>query len=155
MNLLLPTFISLVVLLAPTTDEDAIRHLLRDREEAWEKQDVAHLIAPFADDADYIDSSGTLTTGRKAIEANYEKLFASMQYKDSRSTQTIKKIRFVRPDVAVVDSEWSIVGLKSADGKSVPDRFGTSVVIIVRESKEWKIVTLRAARSTPAVTKGR
>ena len=128
-------------------DEVAIRSVINGRAAAWEKQDVEHLVAPFAKDADYIDSSGTMTTGRDEIEAVYTKILASGQYKDSTSKQEVKKVRFVRPDVAVVDATWSLTGLKSGDGKPLPDRAGTSVLVLTKNGEKWEIVTLRVAVS--------
>lgn len=145
----LTLYVGLIAMFFGPTEEIAVRQLFSDREAAWEKQDVAELVDEFAEDADYIDSSGTLTTGRKAIEENYKKLFGSAKYKGSRSTQEIKKIRFIHEDVAVVDAEWSLSGLVAPDGKALPDRSGTSVVVVVKESDKWKIVTMRVALSAP------
>lgn len=142
-------FTSLFVMSAPPSEEVAIRHLLSDRMAAWENQDVAELVDEFAEDADYIDSSGNLTTGRKAIEENYKKIFASGKYKGTRSTQEIKKVRLIHADVAIVDAEWTLSGLVDTEGKPLPNREGTSVIVLVKEGKEWKIVTLRASLSMP------
>lgn len=139
----------LVVNPSQAADEAAIRKLLDNREIAWEKQDVAGLIAPFAEDSDYIDSSGAIITGRKAIESQYKKNFASAHYKNSRSTQKITKVRMVRPDVAIVDAEWTLSGLQSNEDTPLPDRKGSTLLVIVKESEDWKIVTLRVAISPP------
>jgi uncharacterized protein (TIGR02246 family) len=132
-----------------SADETAVRKLLENREVAWEKQDVAGLIAPFAEDSDYIDSSGNTTTGRKAIESQYRKIFASAHYKNSRSTQKITKLRFVKPDVAIVTAEWTLTGLLSNEDTPLPERNGTTVLVIVKDSGDWKIISLHVA-ITPA-----
>lgn len=142
-------FVLFLSLLSQTSDEAAVRKLLHERDVAWQKQDVAALIAPFAEDADHIDSSGNLTVGRKAIEEKYKSVLASGKYKGSQSTQGITRIRFIKKDVAVVDAEWKLSGLLDAGGKPLPDRAGTSVVVVAKEPGEWKIVTLRVALSAP------
>jgi uncharacterized protein (TIGR02246 family) len=133
-----------------SADETAVRELLNKREIAWERQDVAGLAAIFADDADYIDSSGTVTEGKKAIEEKYKLMFTKAQYKYSRSTQKINKIRFVQPNVAVTSVDWTLTGLKANDEKPLPDRRGTTVLVVVKSDGAWKVSTFHVALFPPS-----
>jgi len=132
-------------------DETAVMEILKSRSRAWDKQDVDALIAPFVDDADYVSSSGKVVEGKKAIEQMYQNIFSMDEYKKSRSKQGIRKIQFVRPDVAIVDATWTLSGVTSKEGKSLPEKSGTSVIVLTKESGEWKIVAVRT--STLSATK--
>lgn len=132
-----------------SADEVAVRQLFSHRATAWEQQDVAGLVDPFTADSDYVDSSGNLTVGKQQIAENYKKIFASGILSNSSSSQSITKIRFVRPDVAIVDATWTLEGLKGPNGTALPNREGMSVIIVTKEGDDWKIASLRGMRAVP------
>src|SRR5215471_16771700 len=84
-----------------TTDEQAIDNILKQLETAWNAGDSANFVAPFAEDANFIHIYGGQMDGRAAIEAAHRMIFDTI-YKGSRNRLTLRSIRFVRPDVAVV-----------------------------------------------------
>ncbi len=127
----------LVVCCPLQNDEASIRAVMDGRAAAWEKQDVEHLVAPFAKDADYIDSSGTMTTGRDQIEAVLHKDPCVRAVQRQQVEAGSKESPLCPSDVAVVDAAWSLTGLKSSDGKPLPDRAGTSVLVLTKNGEKW------------------
>ena len=88
-------------------DEAAIRANVEQMEAGWNAHDGKAFAAPFAVDADYVVINGMHAKGRDEIEKGHTGIFTTI-YKDSRNAATIKSIRFIRKDVAVVHVEWNL-----------------------------------------------
>jgi hypothetical protein len=63
-------------------DEEAIRHIERLWDEAWNQHDPQALAALLAEDADFVNVTGTLYRGREAFEHLMMRTH-QMQFKDS------------------------------------------------------------------------
>lgn len=88
-------------------DEAAIRKILAQFEEAFEKRDPKLYASVFAEDADWENAFG----GREHGRANIEERLTGVYQMFQQAQQTIKEIRicFVTPDVAVADVDREIV----------------------------------------------
>jgi uncharacterized protein (TIGR02246 family) len=84
-------------------DENAIRQRFADLDIAWNHHDAQQITNPqtAVSDADYINVSGGWTKGREAFAAVMARLQAGPFHDVQRHT-VVEKIRFIRPDVAVV-----------------------------------------------------
>jgi len=92
--------------LAPTTDdanhaqdEAAIRKIVADGTDAWNRRDAKALAAGLTEDSDHIGANGGWTSGRFEIEK-----VLGVAHANSREnlTSAVQKIRFLSPDVAVI-----------------------------------------------------
>ena len=108
--------ISLTFLLVPaigaqttTADETAIKQLVQQVQDAWNAHDGAAFSAPFAADADYIVVNGMKIKGRDEIEKGHTRIFTTIN-KDSQNIATMKGLRSLRADVALVHVEgiWNL-----------------------------------------------
>ena len=90
-------------------DEVSLRKLVAEQTEAWNRHDAAAWSKDFAPEAEFINIVGTVFSGREEIEKRHASVFASV-FKDSRSEVTVRKILFVAPYVAVVDTEHVVTG---------------------------------------------
>src|SRR5271169_7072497 len=84
-----------------TSEERALHGTVYQLEAAWNAADSASFAALLADDADFIHILGGYYTGRAAIEAGHRMIFGTI-YKGSTVRYSVEKIRFLRPDVAIV-----------------------------------------------------
>ena len=82
-------------------DEAAIRENVRQMEAGWNTKSGALFAKPFAEDADYVVINGMYFQGRATIERAHQQIFDTI-YKNARVSLSVKQIRFLRPDVAVV-----------------------------------------------------
>src|SRR5215217_3708758 len=82
-------------------DEAALRESVKQMETGWNTKSGALFAKPFAEDADYVVINGMYIKGRAAIESAHQRIFDTI-YKDTKINLTVKQIRFLRPDVAVV-----------------------------------------------------
>ena len=82
-------------------DEAAMREGVKQLETGWNTKSGALFAKPFAEDADYVVINGMYIKGRTTIETAHQRIFDTI-YKDTNINLTVKQIRFLRPDVAVV-----------------------------------------------------
>jgi uncharacterized protein (TIGR02246 family) len=84
-----------------TNEERALHGMVYHLEAAWNAADGAAFAELFAGDADFIHILGGYYTGRAAIEAGHRMIFGTI-YKGSTVRYSVEKIRFLRPDVAII-----------------------------------------------------
>jgi uncharacterized protein (TIGR02246 family) len=82
-------------------DEAAIRDNVKQIETGWNTKSGALFAKPFAEDADYVVINGMYLKGRAVLATAHQQIFDTI-YKDTTVSLTVKQIRFLRPDVAVV-----------------------------------------------------
>ena len=92
-----------------SADEAAMRESVKQMETGWNTKSGALFAKPFAEDADYLVINGNYIKGHTAIEAGHQRIFDTI-YKDTTLSLTVKQIRFLRPDVAVVHVSGQRVG---------------------------------------------
>jgi len=123
-------------------DEAAIRANIKQMETGWNAHDSKAFSAPFAADADYVVVNGMYVKGRDEIEKGHTGIFTTI-YKDSRNVGTIRNVRFLRKDVAVVHTEWNLVftlGGETRKGHAL------STMIMTKDKGKWSIA---AFQNTP------
>ncbi|HSK72608.1 MAG TPA: SgcJ/EcaC family oxidoreductase [Pyrinomonadaceae bacterium] len=86
---------------AKTEDEKAIRANVEQMVKGWNMKSGAEFAKPFAEDSDYVIINGMHIKGRATNAAGHQQIFDTI-YKDQDIGATVEKIRFLRPDVAVV-----------------------------------------------------
>lgn len=130
-----------------TQDENAVRQIVKSVENGWNAHDGKAFAAPFASDADYVIVNGMHIKGRDAIEKGHVGIFTTI-YKDSRNAATIKSVRFLRPDVAVVLVEWNLEF--KANGETRKGH-AMNTMIITKDNGKWSIA---AFHNTPIMPQG-
>jgi uncharacterized protein (TIGR02246 family) len=126
-------------------DEAAVRAVVAAVEAAWNAHDGAAFAAPFAADADYVVVNGMYVKGREAIAQGHTQIFTTV-YKESRNAATVKGVRFLRPDVAVVHIEWNLEVRPGADKARA-----MNTMVMTKEGGRWSIA---AFHNTPVQQQG-
>jgi uncharacterized protein (TIGR02246 family) len=94
---------------ARSQDEAAIRQLVAAQTEAWNRHDAQEWSKDFAPDADFVNIFGAVFQGQAEIEKRHAVIFSGL-FKDSRTKVTIRRLVFLGPDVAVVDTDHEVSG---------------------------------------------
>jgi len=132
-------------------DDVEIRDLLRQFMQAWSDGDAAAFASLFTPDADFVAFSGVHLVGREAIEAAHRSLFAGPLRGTVITGVDSAKIRYLRPDVAVI---VAATGLSRALGAaSDPGRESTTAtLVVVRELGAWRFAAFQntGRDATPA-----
>ena len=127
-----------------STDERAIQEILNELELAWNCYDSVAFAASFAADANFIQIFGGQLDGRAAIEASHRHIFNTI-YKGSHATFTLRGIRFVRPDVAVVFTRAQVKFTEGHEAREIETR---PTMIMARGGAIWQIVAFQNTRIT-------
>jgi uncharacterized protein (TIGR02246 family) len=122
-----------------TGEERALHGMVYQLEAAWNAADSASFAALFADDADFIHILGGYYTGRAAIEAGHRMIFGTI-YKGSTVRYSVEKIRFLRPDIALVSSPVFAVSRRRCC-----ERAGDTAHPHCRKSR-WELANCGAAK---------
>ena len=118
-------------------DEAAIRENVKQMETGWNTKSGAAFAKPFAEDADYVVINGMYIKGRSIIETAHQRIFDTI-YKDTTVTLSVKQIRFLRPDVAVVH----VNARRNGPTKELQSE-GMLTVIMTKEKDGWTIAAFQ------------
>ena len=120
---------------ARAEDEAAIRENVRQMEAGWNTKSGSLFAKPFAEDADYVVINGMYLKGRAAIERAHQQIFDTI-FKNTTVRLSVKQIRFLRPDVAVVH----VIGHKDApenERELMSDAFVS--MVMTKDKQGWRI----------------
>ena len=120
-------------------DEAAIRANIEQMAKGWNMKSGAEFAKPFAEDADYVVVNGAHIKGRAANAYGHQQIFNTI-YKDSRNAGTVKQIRFVRPDVAIVHVEWNLSFKVNGEEKK---GHALSTMVMTKEKGKWNIAAFQ------------
>jgi uncharacterized protein (TIGR02246 family) len=127
-------------------EEAALRATQAQFAAAWAKADAHAVAALFGPDADLIIPTGLVMRGQLEIEAFYRGVFAQ-GYAGSQAGSEISRIRFLKPDLAVVDATWFIRGAHDKSGSAAAEESGTLVLVAMKSAQGWRIAALRESAS--------
>jgi len=92
--------------------EAAIRAIIADQVEAWNAGDGARYASHLAPDASFTNLFGMVMYGAPAFASRHSEILATF-YKGTTKQHTVRRIRFVTPDVAIVDIDNQVRGVKA------------------------------------------
>lgn len=131
---------------AIAADEAALRSLLAQMVDAWDRADSAGLAAAFAEDGELVAGDGTLTSGRAEIERYFAELLTRLP-KGTRFSAPVTGVRLVAGDVALVCSDGGF--LLPGDTEVTPERRGIQFLVAVRERGAWHAALFQRTRIPP------
>ena len=131
-----------------TSDERRTRtaRMVYQLEAAWNAADGTSFAALFAEDADFIHILGGYYAGRAAIEAGHRMIFGTI-YKGSTVRYSVEKIRFLRPDVAIVLLRQFLQFRRRRRCERVEAR---PTIVAEKVDGNWRIAALQNTRITEA-----
>ena len=129
---------------ASAGDEATIRENVRQMEAGWNTKSGTLFAKPFAADADYVVINGMQLKGREAIDKNHQRIFDTI-FKDSTVSLSLKQIRFLRPDVAVVHVTGNN---KTRRGEETRESNAIVTLVMTKDEGEWKIAAFQNTEIT-------
>ena len=97
---------------AETAAEEArIRKVVDAEEDAWNRGDAKAFAARFQEDGAFTDVFGAVSRTRAELEKRQVEFFTSL-FKGSRLALKVRRVRFLRPDVAIVEIDTEVSGFR-------------------------------------------
>lgn len=124
-------------------DDKSLRQIVKQLEDAWNAHDGKAFAAPFAADADYVIVNGMYIKGREEIERGHTQIFTTF-YRESRNAATVRSVRMIRPDVAVVHVEWNLEPRPGAEKARA-----MNTLVLTKDGGKWSIAVFQ---NTPVQT---
>ncbi len=139
---------------AATADEIAIRKIVQDEVAAWNQGDAAAYSRQFAADGTFTNIRGQFFVGYEAFLKQHEVIFQGI-FRKTTLQHDIVSLKFIGPDVAVVDVLTSVTGMaETAPGIATDSkgRLRTRLLqVVARRGAEWKIVVYHNVDVKPGI----
>jgi uncharacterized protein (TIGR02246 family) len=120
-------------------DQQAIQKIAQQFQDDWNRHDIKAASALFAEDVDFITVGGNWLKTRKVFEDYHIKLHEVVM-KESVLTNTSTEIKFIKPDVALAFTRWSMVSDKNPDGTPRPPRQGIMTWLLEKRHGAWSVI---------------
>jgi uncharacterized protein (TIGR02246 family) len=124
-------------------DEVAIRALEEAYDAAWNAGDVRSLVAAFTPDAVVVNPMGKRAQGQDEISRVLAE-FLGGAAKGSWHTSVVLGIEFIGDDVALVDGEARLEGLRGTGEAKAPPLVHRFTDLVVKSGGAWKVAQVRA-----------
>jgi uncharacterized protein (TIGR02246 family) len=125
-----------------SADEAQIQAIVAEQVAAWNAGDATAFSKSFAEEGSFTNIRGTVFYGHKAFEERHQEIFTGF-FKGSRLSMTVTRIRFVRPDVAIVDLATEVSNLSGAPPGVRPNTAGRIVTrlqqVMVKDRDVWRV----------------
>jgi len=94
---------------APTSAraEAVIVAALAQQADAWNRHDARAWVAPFADDAEFVNVLGMLLQGKPEIEKRHDEIFRGI-FARSRVVVTTRKVRLLGSAAALAETDYEL-----------------------------------------------
>lgn len=115
---------------------------------AWAAHDGARLARLMAEDVGFVTVGASWLQGRKDFETYHKRLLEG-RFKDSTITPIETRLRFLRPDLAIIRWSWRIEGDKDFDGTPRGPRFGLFTMVAEKRGAEWQVVAAQNTNGGP------
>jgi uncharacterized protein (TIGR02246 family) len=133
--------------------EQAIRQIIAEQAAAWTAGDGAGYSNRLAADASFTNLFGMVMYGKPAFEARHKEILATF-YKGTTKKHAVRKIRFVTPDVALVDIDNEVHGVKAMPPGIVVPPDGVIktqlMEVFVRRGGQWWVEAYHNVDTKPA-----
>lgn len=134
------------------SDERAIRSLISRWVEAFINLDAERLAALETPDVQAVDRFGMLhlLSGRSENEKLWADSFEAVSRNTAPPVVTIDRIRFLRPDVAVVQASWRFAeGILLVDGERVPPFSQIDTYVVFKSQNSWFVTAHNMQEKKP------
>jgi uncharacterized protein (TIGR02246 family) len=129
---------------AHSADDAAVKQVVAGFSNGWNTHDSHAMCASLADDVEWVSWRGEISASRKQVEDDHATLFADL-YKNSHRTDTVKSIKYLGADLALVDDYWTMTGARTREGADWPYRAGYVSMLMSRRNGRWMVIISHTA----------
>jgi uncharacterized protein (TIGR02246 family) len=129
---------------ANSGDDAAIKDVIAAFSNGWNTHDAHAMCVSLADDVEWVNWRGEPLGTRKDVEEEHARLFADL-YKNTHRTDEVKSIKYITPNVAIVDDYWTMTRARKRDGSDWPYRAGLYNFVMAKRNGRWIVIVSHAA----------
>lgn len=119
----------------------------------WNKHDAQAMASHWAADGDVINPWGKWAIGRGNVQKLFNQEVQSGWFNKSISEQDIDSIRFVSPDVAIIDVSATVTGTFNIQGRESGPLAHHVLYVAVKKDGKWQLTAARPYALFEPVTK--
>ena len=138
------------------TSEAAIRAIIAEQVVAWDAGDGTRYANHLAPDASFTNLFGMVMYGAPAFANRHSEILSTF-YKGTTKKHTVRRIRFPTPDVAIVDIDNEVHGVKAMPGGITVPPDGVIktqlMEVFVRRNGHWWIEAYHTVDLKPSPAK--
>lgn len=135
---------------ATAEDEAAIRSIALARVESFNRHEPP-LSGSFTADADFVNIYGMWRKGPAEIESRQKERMETV-LKDAQIKVLDLRIRFIRPDVAIVHELHEMRGMRDDSGELLPPHQEHGIRVFLKEQDKWLITAFHNTIVRPTQT---
>jgi uncharacterized protein (TIGR02246 family) len=123
------------------SDEAAIKQLVANWSEGFNRKDPRACAMLFTEDGDFTSVRGASDHGRPDVEKHYQQVFSTF-LKNAHRTDTVRSVRFVSPTIASVDTDFEMTGATAPNPMDTAPavRKGMLTWIVTKHDGRWYIL---------------
>ena len=129
-------------------DEEAIRALIVEMTEGFNRHDSKAATRMYTPDADLVTVRGEAFKGTADFEKGLAAILAT-RAKDATLKTLDVRVRFIRPDVALAHVTNELRGLMSPDGQQLPAHKELSIRVLVKDGDDWRVTAFHNTMISP------
>ena len=129
-------------------DEDAIKDVIVEMTEGFNRHDAEAATRMYEADADFVSVRGEVGIGRAAAEKGLRRIFQTRAKMAALKTEDVR-IRFIRPDVALAYVLNELSGIVAPDGQNLPSHRELSLRVFVKDDGVWRVASFHNTMLNP------
>lgn len=126
-----------------TKDEVAVRAVIKNYENSWNKHDAISLANLYHVDASKVNWYGTYYKGKDSIQALYKTIHNSYYKSSHFKTLSIEDLTFVKPDVVIIHCLDELTGDERNPKQIFHHR---RTIVLTKREDVWKILAVQNAK---------
>ena len=150
----LPFLAAAIQLGAQSPDETALRNIIKDEVNTWNKGDAVGYSRHFAAGGTFTNIRGQFFTGYPAFLKQHEVIFKGI-FKKTTLKQDVVSLKFIRPDVAIIETVTTVAGTAHPPPGVTRDskkRIRTRLMqVAVKSGGAWTIVAYHNVDVKPGI----
>ena len=138
------------VIMAQEAVNEAVDQLLGEIAEAWNAGDARAYAARYCPDGTFTNTNGTIDMGRDEVVRTAEEAFQGV-LAGTKVSLAVRKLRLIRPDVAVADLDTRVSGMQVAGNGPGGEVRISQMLVLVKQDDRWCITAQHNAMQSAGV----
>jgi len=129
-------------------DEEAIRNVILQMTEGFNKHDAKAATQMYTSDADFVNVRGDKYNGAEEIQKKLAAIFLTRAKQSTLKTLNVS-VRFVNPELAIAHVTNELSGLVDSAGLTLPSHQELSVRVFIKENNNWRVTAFHNTMIRP------